>query len=77
MNTDRTIPTLVLLLQLSLGALLLSHAFLTLVALAMPAFAASLAAQGMSTPVAWSALLTELAVAMLLILGVRALGELQ
>jgi hypothetical protein len=68
MSTDRTILTAGLLLRLSLGALLLAHAFLALVALGVPAFAEALAAQGMPVP-AWPLVLVELVAGVVIILG--------
>ena len=70
MNTQHQSFTLVLLLRLMLGALLLSHAFLGLAGVGMPAFAAALAAQGMPAQ-ALPVTLVELAVGLLILLGER------
>ena len=70
MNTQHQSFTLVLLLRLMLGALLLSHAFLGLSGVGIPAFAAALAAQGMPAQ-ALPVTLVELAVGLLILLGER------
>lgn len=70
MNTQHQSFTVALLLRLTLGALLLSHAFLGLVALGVPAFGAALAAQGMSMQ-ALSLVFAELAGAIVILVGFR------
>ena len=70
MSTHHTYLTAALLLRLALGALLLAHAFLGLVALGVPAFAAALAAQGMP-PQALPLTLMELAGGFLVVVGFR------
>ncbi|NNG22806.1 DoxX family membrane protein [Telluria aromaticivorans] len=68
MNTQLKFITSVLLLRLMIGALLMSHAFLGLVALGVPAFGAALEAQGMpiqGLPVG----LAELVTSVLVLLG--------
>ena len=70
MFTQHHSSTAVLLLRLMLGALLLSHAFLGMVALCMPGFAAALAAQGIASQ-ALPVTLMELAGGILVIVGSR------
>ena len=70
MYTQHHSSTAVLLLRLMLGALLLSHAFLGMVALGVPGFAMALTAQGIALqtlPVT----LMELAAGILIIVGSR------
>ena len=68
MNTLPPSFTAVLLLRLTLGALLLAHAFLGLAALGMPAFGDALGAQGMPLQ-ALPATLMELAGGLLILAG--------
>ncbi|SFC31800.1 DoxX family membrane protein [Massilia yuzhufengensis] len=74
MQDHSTRSTAALLLRLALGAAWLAHALFALVALGVPAFAASLAAQGLPLALSWPVALLELVGGVLVIVGVRGPG---